>query len=286
MKHVYRSFTTIMAWVLVAFSIGACDVIDAPFEEVPTVPVDTTSVKRVIVLEDFTGHTCGNCPKATDIAKQLETTYKDQLIVMAIHAGPFADPTAEYPADFRTTAGTAIDQSFRVSRIGNPNGMINRVKVNDKFVVGEDAWSFAVAQQLASKPKVKLSPNLTWNATNRTIGGTVDVTYLEDGTADYHFVAMLVENNVTSTQKDYRFNPDKIPNYTFNHMLRAGINGTWGEPLSTEAVSKNSMRSVPVQFSFPTDANWVAENCEVVMYIHQHNTTREILQAAKVKLVR
>jgi thiol-disulfide isomerase/thioredoxin len=44
-------------------------------------------VTRRVLLEDFTGHTCNNCPAAAVIAEGLQTFYgEDQLILVGVHA--------------------------------------------------------------------------------------------------------------------------------------------------------------------------------------------------------
>ena len=44
--------------------------------------------KRVVLLEDFTGQKCTNCPKATDVIEQLQETYGEALVAVGIHGGP------------------------------------------------------------------------------------------------------------------------------------------------------------------------------------------------------
>ena len=46
--------------------------------------------QRVVLLEDFTGQRCTNCPKATEVIAQLQETYGDALVAVGIHGGPLA----------------------------------------------------------------------------------------------------------------------------------------------------------------------------------------------------
>jgi hypothetical protein len=83
--------------------LGSCDEIDPPYMDgvqtppidttecpIPTFPADTHHVK-VVLLEDYTGHKCVNCPTAAEIAHNLQITYGEKIILMAIHAGFFAE---------------------------------------------------------------------------------------------------------------------------------------------------------------------------------------------------
>jgi len=57
-------------FIAFAFSIviTSCDVLEGPFDEQVNNNIDTTKPLRKILLEDYTGHTCGNCPCAAEEA--------------------------------------------------------------------------------------------------------------------------------------------------------------------------------------------------------------------------
>jgi thiol-disulfide isomerase/thioredoxin len=280
-------FSLLIFSAIVVITVTGCDVIENPVQA-PVVPVDTTeTVKQNVLLEDFTGHTCGNCPEAADLAKQIQTTYgKDRVIVVGVHAGPFAKPVLpDYPMNFNTTAGTELDNTFRVSRAGNPNGFVNRVQRNGKIILGKDQWAEATTELLARTPRVGLKESHTWDAASRTLSITVDVNYITEGTPDYHLVALLTENKIISDQTDYRKNPSHIEDYEFEHVLRASmLNGTWGEQLSTSAVSAGTTLKKTFTYTFPDGVTWVPGNCEIVIYVHQHDTTKEVVQVISAKL--
>ena len=104
--------------------LSSCDVLEGPFDE--KVTIDTTAgPKRKILLEDFTGHTCGNCPCAAYEAIRLDTTYKGRIIVVASHVGFFAEPYTngtKFRTDFRTPAGTEVNDYFQIDAQGLPQG--------------------------------------------------------------------------------------------------------------------------------------------------------------------
>ncbi len=92
----------IIAALLISFSFMACDKVEAPYKEEKEIKVN-----RKVLLEDFTGHKCVNCPNAHDIAHDLQELYgEDNLIVIATHAGFFSTPSSgDFAYDFRTEAG-------------------------------------------------------------------------------------------------------------------------------------------------------------------------------------
>ena len=70
------------------FLVGACDYID---EDDRFIYVEPANVAKRVLIEDFTGQRCVNCPSATETIKQLQDTYgKENVIAVAIHSGPFS----------------------------------------------------------------------------------------------------------------------------------------------------------------------------------------------------
>lgn len=106
----------------VAFGIYSCDKVKNPVITKETA-VGTTfdSVSNAAVsgykktlLEDYTGHKCGNCPAAARLASSLTAQYQSSLVVIAVHAGFFTaitSPTVAkpFPDSYTCTAGNAWD---------------------------------------------------------------------------------------------------------------------------------------------------------------------------------
>ena len=84
----------IFSFSLCALLLVTCDKVDLP--NIGTVTVNescdtifsfsaATQTHRNILVEDFTGHLCGNCPEAAHELDQLHDIYGDTLIVISIH---------------------------------------------------------------------------------------------------------------------------------------------------------------------------------------------------------
>jgi hypothetical protein len=114
--------------------IIACDKVNKPYtEEFGKCGNGNLSIPiRKILLEDYTGHTCGNCPRAAEQTELLINNYCDHIVPISIHVGFFAEPypTGEFTYDFRTDVGNYFDETFGISTAGLPNGMVNRTIYN------------------------------------------------------------------------------------------------------------------------------------------------------------
>ena len=74
----------------------------------PTWTQNTNTFQNVL-LEDFTGHTCTNCPPAATIAKNLEDANPGRVFIASIHASignsfQAVEPP-EFTNDFTTESG-------------------------------------------------------------------------------------------------------------------------------------------------------------------------------------
>lgn len=278
-----RTFLSIALAAL--FILTACDVVEPPYTERPPEPEDTTTVKRNVILEDYTGHTCGNCPRAAKVAHDLEVAYGDsRVIVVAVHAGGFAVPAPPtYPDDFRTPAGDELDQSFRISLQGNPNGMVSRVQVGGKYVLSEGKWGAAVSSLLSTKPVVDLGVTRTFDTNTRELVLNADVRYIKAGKSNYRIVALITESGIIGDQIDYDKTPSHVEDYEFEHVMRTSINGTWGDQISTTDPAAESVIKKEIRYTVPSE--WNARNCRVVVYVHDYNASKNILQAVALPLV-
>ncbi|MCO6465011.1 MAG: Omp28 family outer membrane lipoprotein [Bradyrhizobiaceae bacterium] len=271
---------TAVALALALACLTACDIVDNPVQKTE-VPVDTTSTfKQNVLIEDYTGITCGNCPGAAEVAHQLQETYgHDRVVVVAVHSGPFAVPAPpDYPDDFRCPEGDELDNTFRVSRVGNPNGLVNRTAKDGKLVRGKSDWAPLTTQLLTQQPKLGMKVTLDWNSSTRTATVDVDLTYLTDGTPDYYLAAWVIEDSLVGSQMDYNKNPSHITGYRFDHVLRSSVTGVWGEQISPTAVSAGTKISKQLTYTFPSGKTWNPDNCQIVLFVHRYQTEKNVVQ--------
>ena len=101
-------------------TLVACDKIeqeDFLITDGEVVVVDTSTFVKKVLIEDFTGHTCQNCPEASEEIHTLQqiNAYTDRVIAIAVHSGFFSDVNPTFTTDFTTNEGTVIHDFFGVS---------------------------------------------------------------------------------------------------------------------------------------------------------------------------
>jgi hypothetical protein len=277
--------------LVIGILLYGCTKIEAPYATVKNSNIKDTifdwtpypAVKHVL-LEDYTGHKCVNCPEASVIAKSMEEEYHGKLIVLGVHAGVFAIPssTGDFTANYMTTAGEAWSKDFGV--VSNPNGLINRKDFDGSKVVGKDLWDGVVEQIIHEQPKAQMLINSTYNAGTKILDIKVFTHFLDQMAGSYKISVCIVQDSIVSPQKNN--NPAVGPtpiwyDYVFNDVLRATVNGTYGEILTEDV---NTTSTYMGTFSYTLNQDWVAEKCWVLAFVY-NESTKEIVQAEKSHII-
>lgn len=259
-------------------SLPQCDVIDQPFKGTIA---DTTSTAQLrnVLIEDFTGHRCKNCPKASKAIKDLEDAFgRDRVIGLAIHAGPgnFTGVTTDYPTDFTTQGGKEIQNFFGTNFL--PVGMVNRENWTPS---GNTHWSnyanWPTLSAEAMDSTLRVSLNAVATKSGNTLSVEVEAMPTSEILHDLHAVVMLKESNIVSPQ----LLPDdtRDPDYVHMNVLRAFLNGTWGSEIGTSPLLPGDALSDTFTLTWNND--WQPSNCEVIFYVYNPDNYR-ILQVIQV----
>ena len=293
-----KNIITLFSFILI---ITSCDVVEGPYEidAGNITPSDTNTYVKKILIEDFTGHTCQNCPSAARELDAIHNIYGDQIIGMAIHVSKsFARPypiskAPNFQYDFRTSWGDDWDDFYGISEMGLPRGMVNRIGFQDNnHKIGKDEWSSAVALEL--KKDIDFKIYITSDENSISIISEVQ----NNINSNYNLVVCLTESNIINWQKDGQEN---IENYIHNHVLKSVL---LDESLSSSSsyasgqqIEKNINYDLAALEQFNIDysinnisglgngiaGNWDAKNISVIAYIYD-KTTHEILQVEEAHL--
>jgi hypothetical protein len=287
-----KKYLAILSSILI---ITSCDVEDGPF----ITDYDSyVNPEKKVLIEDFTGHLCPNCPDAARELDAIHDIYGDQIIGMAIHVSKsFARP---YPAsqapsfqyDFRTNWGDELDGYYGISAMGLPRGMVNRIGFPDNHKLGKDEWASAVALEL--KKDVDFTIHISSDENSISITSEVR----NNISSEYNLVVCLTESNIINWQKDGQ---DNIEDYQHNHVLRTVLideglssssNYVAGQQIETLInYDLTSLEQFNIDYSTNNTAelgngnagDWNASNMSIIAYIY-NTTTKEIVQVEESHL--
>ena len=228
-------------------------------------PIDTlkTGIKNVL-LEDFTGQRCSNCPTGTEVIEQLQEIYGERLIAVGIHGGPLGFKGTATVLGLATDVGDEYYSHWQLEY--QPVGLVDR-----HGAVNYTEWAKAVRDEMALTSDVKMEVQAIFD------GSKIDITVMEEAYNDYTGMLQvwLLEDGITAIQTM----PDGTNNrnYVHNHVLRTPVNGDWGKAITIgkgEQDLQNYQQAV--------DEAWNAANLSVVAFVYNQCG---VMQATNGKVI-
>lgn len=263
--------------ILVLF-LTACE------ENKPIIPplgeVEIQAAERKVLVEEFTGVRCVNCPQGSEEVENLLAIYGDNLIAVGIHAGSFSRPYNDSNMDFRTEAGDQIINFLGVP-LGYPSAVINRTDEdgNGRLQTGQSTWAGLIQQELNKATNINLTIGNSFQTTNNQLITNISITPTEDINDDLRLSVMLVETDIV----DRQLTPDgEKDDYIHRHNLRHMLTNATGDAI-TESLTKGN--TIEENFTFTIPDDWKTEDVSVVAFVHRSGDTKEVLQVEELKIL-
>lgn len=154
--------------LLMAAALTACSSYIADDEQL--IYVRPADVARAVLIEDFTGQRCVNCPDAAEEIVRLKQQYGDTAVIaVGIHSGPLAVFSTPTVVGLRTADGDAYYDHWAIDR--EPLGYINRAGT----IATHDKWATLVHDAIQQPAAVTIALAAHFDDTSRrlTVSATV-----------------------------------------------------------------------------------------------------------------
>ena len=251
-------------------TLAACDDVSVD-ERFSKEPVTFTPQKNVLI-EDFTGQNCLNCPNAADVTHSLQNLYgEEHVIAVAIHGGGLKLPLPETnPQQLATALGDAYNDHWGVQSW--PNGMVDRTGLREYT-----SWSAEAVKRMQMSAAVEIqAARVDDNAAEiKADSVTMEVMLKGIENVEGKLQVWLVEDDITAMQR--MPNGDVERNYLHQHVLRTSVTDPYGDAVT---VAKGEEKSV--KLGCVLASNWKRENLSVVAFVF--NDSKGVLQVIKAKL--
>jgi len=242
--------------------LAACD--DIALEDRLTY-VEPPVSSRAVLIEDFTGQYCVNCPKATEEIERLMAEYGDtSVIAVAIHSGPFSKLKGE-PTPLYTSIGDEYFNHWGLS--SQPVGVLDRLGAFDYM-----DWGAGVNYEISQETPVSLYVSAYADMDTRETTVYVDMIGLDSETVKGKLQVWLVEDSIES----FQLMPDGSRNEHYNHMhvFRTAVNGLWGED-----VSVNHGEVYNKEYAIKLDDAWDPMHCSFVVFLYDETGVKQVTKA-------
>lgn len=253
-----------VATAAMAMAAASCSNID---EGDRLIYVKPAEVGRAILIEDFTGQKCINCPTGTEIINGIVETYgEDNVIAVGIHSGPLGFAGNSKTVGLMTDTGNEYYTRWdKENKMGQPWVIFNRKTSPDSHY---NNWAAMVGTIISEKANLSVKIANAYDAATRTLTTTVGADGV-NGTVNGKLQVWIVEDGVKALQ----MMPDGKSNkeYIHNHVFRAAVNGTWGEDVTVKEGETTTMK-----YSYKLPEAWNADNIAVVAFVYNDNGVENV----------
>ena len=256
---------------MTAFAFTACSNIN---EDERLIYVKPAEVGRTVLIEDFTGQRCVNCPQGTEAINAIVEAYgEDNIIAVGIHSGPLGFKGNKKYAGLMTDTGNEYYNKWdSEKKLGQPWALFNRSTAPNSDY---NTWSGYVKDIIAQKAALSLSIANAYDAVSRTLTANISAMGT-DGTTQGKLQVWLIEYGIVAMQ----MMPDGSTNaeYVHNHVFRAAVNGTWGEDVTVKEGETTAK-----QYTYTLPETWNADNVSVVAFVYNDGGVEQAAKKAVVE---
>lgn len=289
--------------------LASCDKIENPFKPADVITIDTslypgewddyianeypvfspnTNTNVNVLVEDFTGHTCVNCPPAADLAHDIQDANPNRVYVASIHIDPGASLSFQkaYPNNDKYytdhTNADAVEYGERFADgynfWGNPQGTVNRATVNGDLFAFTGTWQSRTSSIL-DENILHVNIQSVFNYYEETNGGYLHAEF-EKTTNDalnLNAVVYVIQDTLTDWQKM----PDNSDNEFYLHQnkhLGSIDDRPWGRNIFT--ASDKAGEKIILDYSYKIPEGHTIDNLHFLIYVYD-TETYEIYQVIK-----
>lgn len=252
--------------------VMGCDKIDINNTHKPYTP---TGGGKTVLIKDFTGARCVNCPGAAEVAHELQHSLgEDRVFIMSVHAGYLATPVGAFP-DFRTDEGTA----WYNDNSSNPLFAVDHVALTEGNTLNESQIDKAVGDALSEPQCFDLAVENVYDETSRELKVGSTMTAAGDYSGDLYLTVCLIEDSIVGRQVV----PGGVDTaYVFRNVFRGTLNGADGEQfLSGSAYVDDEFTKT---YTVTLDEAYNADQCYILSYVSDKGLGGKILQTAMSKV--
>ncbi|MBN3034010.1 MAG: Omp28-related outer membrane protein [Bacteroidales bacterium] len=223
--------------------------------------VNTQPADKNVILEEFTGVKCPNCPQGHQIAQQIIQNNPGRVWVIGFH--PYnSSYTQPYPndPDFRRHHP---DSLYMTPYCGTtrfmPSAFINRKIYGGERLQSRTVWASYTTQHLGEPSPVNVGLATDYDSITKQLAITVEIYYTATMSDPNTLNLALTESGLIAQQSG------GSTNYVHNHVFRETFTAQWGDPI-TESTAQGSF--IEKFFTYDnTSMEYNMEECEVIAYI-------------------
>ena len=219
----YNKILALAAAPAFLLTVGCDNVEDGPgrFEEKDRIESD-----RVVLIMEFTGQRCPNCPQGAATIQSISDAYPNNIVAVGLH--PYdhilTNPMGNIDPGLRSEEATVMFKYY------NPEGFPCAVFNGTTMDMSTGTWNKYFRQELIKKPDASISISRNFNENSRDLTVNYTIEYLDNVNDETNVQVWITESGIIAPQINEGI-PSLIAQYDNKHVLRASMTGEWGESL-------------------------------------------------------
>lgn len=256
---------------LILMSAGMLSSCDDVKEEDRLIPVEKPDIARKVLIQEFTGINCVNCPTGAAMIHTIQENYPESVIAVGLHPGGtgFSGPIG--PFNLNTDLSRAYYDYYK------PAGFPAAVIDGESPLTNVSLWSANVYNQLSVPAPGEIFLFPRYDEDTRTLIVEYSVLFNEAYGKALNFNLWVVENAIVGPQKS---GSTLIWKYEHNHVFRGSMTGDWGIKIGDSFKMNETAEG---ELTMMLDDNWIPENCQIVAFLQTDD--RKVEQAEEAYIV-
>ncbi len=236
--------------------------------------------EKTVLLEEFTGWMCTNCPAGSAAAISLQENYNHKVIVISIHAGAMSRNSP-----YNSKVGDVYWNEFYPdgNTTGYPAAMFDRTPMSGGKLVStgyQQEWSEVVRERIQLPAIVSMEMQSFYDAESRKLQVST-IFQSNDNLEDVSILYMLTESKIIGMQQN---GPTIDREYEHNHVLRGVIGDEnenyWGEQITIPYLLESEHTSP----EYTLNEEWVPENMSVIGVLY-YTSNKQVIHAEEIVLI-
>lgn len=236
------------------------------------IPVERPTIHRKVLIQEFSGIRCSNCPDGARLIESLQATYPGSFVAVSLQ--PEGLNLTSPIRGFSLATREARDYYDYYNVAALPTAIFD----GGTPFPDSRTWTEPAIAALSVESEASLEIKSSFDESTRMMKAEYEVAFNKIYTGNVSILFWITESGIVGKQID---GTTTLSDYVHNHVFRATANGLWGDNIGSSFLPDDKV-SGEVEFAINSD--WKAENCHVVAFIFDSNS-KAVIQSEQVELI-